>query len=209
MPLPYGARRFGQYTYATRKMPRGGRMIRPGGLGLTTGEIGVVYFSVGRFPTRRETTRLDRSRSGWSSAGPGIVPHPPQPWMRAPWIDASSWWTIANWSASSFLNCLPFPTAGSRWPTTARPPWNGWSSETSRWCLTDLCLPGIGGLDLIREIRQRDLPVTVIVMTGHASIDSAVAAMKLGAYDYLLKPIDSVRLERPRRAGARGPQAPG
>src|SRR4051794_6049497 len=60
--------------------------------------------------------------------------------------------------------------------------------------LTDLCLPGINGLDLIREIRQRDLPVTAIVMTGHASIDSAVAAMKLGAYDYLLKPIDSVRL---------------
>ncbi|MCA1684932.1 MAG: sigma-54 dependent transcriptional regulator, partial [Planctomycetia bacterium] len=61
--------------------------------------------------------------------------------------------------------------------------------------LTDLCLPGISGLDLIREIRQRDLPVTVVVMTAHASIDSAVAAMKLGAYDYLLKPIDSVRLE--------------
>ena len=61
--------------------------------------------------------------------------------------------------------------------------------------LTDLRLPGIGGLDLIREIRQRDLPVTVIVMTGHASIDSAVEAMKLGAYDYLNKPIDPVRLE--------------
>jgi two-component system NtrC family response regulator len=38
------------------------------------------------------------------------------------------------------------------------------------------------------------LPVTAIVMTGHASIDSAVAAMKLGAYDYLLKPIDALRL---------------
>src|SRR5947209_20549249 len=49
--------------------------------------------------------------------------------------------------------------------------------------LTDLCLPGVGGLDLIREIRGRDLPATVIVMTGHASIDSAVEAMKLGAYD--------------------------
>jgi two-component system NtrC family response regulator len=61
--------------------------------------------------------------------------------------------------------------------------------------LTDLYLPGIAGLDLIREIRQRNLPVTVIVMTGHASIDSAVAAMKLGAYDYLLKPIDAVRLK--------------
>ncbi|MDR3634859.1 MAG: response regulator, partial [Isosphaeraceae bacterium] len=61
--------------------------------------------------------------------------------------------------------------------------------------LIDLCLPGISGLDLIREIRERDLPVTTIVLTGHASIDTAVAAMKLGAYDYLLKPIDSVRLE--------------
>lgn len=61
--------------------------------------------------------------------------------------------------------------------------------------ITDLLLPGISGLDLIREIRQRDLPVTVIVMTGYASIDSAVDAMKLGAYDYMLKPIDSIRME--------------
>jgi two-component system NtrC family response regulator len=61
--------------------------------------------------------------------------------------------------------------------------------------LTDLSLPGIGGLELIREIRRRNLPVTVIVMTAHGSIDSAVAAMKLGAYDYLLKPIDVVRLQ--------------
>ena len=61
--------------------------------------------------------------------------------------------------------------------------------------ITDLCLPTISGIDLIREIRERNLPVTVIVMTGHASIDTAVEAMKLGAYDYLLKPIDHVRLE--------------
>jgi two-component system NtrC family response regulator len=61
--------------------------------------------------------------------------------------------------------------------------------------LTDLYLPEMSGLDLIREIRERNLPVTVIVMTGHGSVDSAVAAMKLGAYDYLLKPIDAVRLK--------------
>ena len=54
--------------------------------------------------------------------------------------------------------------------------------------LTDLCLPGIGGLDLIREVRQRDLPVTVIVMTGHASIDCAGhRRRKFGAHDYLLE----------------------
>jgi two-component system NtrC family response regulator len=56
--------------------------------------------------------------------------------------------------------------------------------------LTDLRLPGISGLDLIREVRGRNLPLTVIVMTGHGSIDSAVEAMKLGAYDYIHKPVD-------------------
>jgi two-component system NtrC family response regulator len=61
--------------------------------------------------------------------------------------------------------------------------------------ITDLRLPGISGIDLLREIRERDLPVTVIVMTGYATVESAVEAMKLGAYDVLLKPIDAVRLD--------------
>src|SRR6056297_318958 len=58
--------------------------------------------------------------------------------------------------------------------------------------IIDLYLEGKGieGMDLIREIRQRDLPVTIIVMTAHASIDTAVEAMKLGAYDFVTKPID-------------------
>jgi two-component system, NtrC family, response regulator AtoC len=61
--------------------------------------------------------------------------------------------------------------------------------------LTDLRLPGISGLDLIREIRDRELPVTVIVMTGYATVESAVEAMKLGAYDLIQKPLDNIRLE--------------
>src|SRR5262249_49793540 len=61
--------------------------------------------------------------------------------------------------------------------------------------LTDLRLPGISGLELIREIRDRELPVTVIVMTGHATVEAAVEGMKLGAYGLMLKPIDSIRLE--------------
>ena len=61
--------------------------------------------------------------------------------------------------------------------------------------LTDLRLPGMNGLDLIRAIRERELPVTVIVMTGYATVESAVEAMKLGAYDLILKPIDTIRLE--------------
>jgi two-component system response regulator AtoC len=61
--------------------------------------------------------------------------------------------------------------------------------------LTDLRLPGISGLDLIREIRSRDLPVTVIVMTGYATVEAAVEAMKLGAYDLIQKPLDHIRLD--------------
>ena len=56
--------------------------------------------------------------------------------------------------------------------------------------LTDLRMAGLDGMDLIREIQQRGLPVTVIVMTGDSSIHEAVEAIRLGAYDFLLKPID-------------------
>ena len=61
--------------------------------------------------------------------------------------------------------------------------------------LVDLRLPGIDGLELLHEVRKRELPVTVIVMTGHASVDATVEAMKLGAYDFLTKPIEPDNLE--------------
>jgi DNA-binding NtrC family response regulator len=60
--------------------------------------------------------------------------------------------------------------------------------------LTDLKMPGVDGMQLIQEIRKRDMPVTVIVATGHGSIDDAVQAMRLGAYDFLTKPIDADHL---------------
>jgi DNA-binding NtrC family response regulator len=56
--------------------------------------------------------------------------------------------------------------------------------------ITDLRMPGFDGMQLIKEIRERGLPVTVIVTTGHGSIDEAVQAIRLGAYDFLTKPID-------------------
>ncbi len=56
--------------------------------------------------------------------------------------------------------------------------------------LTDLKMPGVDGMALIEEVQRRRLPVTVIVTTGHGSIDEAVRAMRLGAYDFLTKPID-------------------
>ncbi len=56
--------------------------------------------------------------------------------------------------------------------------------------LTDLRLPGLDGIDFLKEVQRRNLPVTVIVITGDGSIDEAVQAIHLGAYDFLTKPID-------------------
>jgi DNA-binding NtrC family response regulator len=56
--------------------------------------------------------------------------------------------------------------------------------------ITDLRMPRMDGMQLIKEVQERSLPVTVIVTTGHGSIDEAVQAIRLGAYDFLTKPID-------------------
>src|SRR5271167_3702043 len=62
--------------------------------------------------------------------------------------------------------------------------------------LLDLRLPGTGGLEVLREIKRRRPETLVIVMTGFATVQSAVQAMKLGAYDYITKPFnfDELRL---------------
>jgi two-component system response regulator AtoC len=59
--------------------------------------------------------------------------------------------------------------------------------------LTDLKLPDGTGMDIFQEVQSRDV-VELIVMTGHASVDSAVDALRLGAADYLVKPINMQRL---------------
>ncbi|WP_337176224.1 sigma-54 dependent transcriptional regulator [Paludisphaera sp.] len=60
--------------------------------------------------------------------------------------------------------------------------------------VTDLRMPKIDGMKLMAEIQARRLPVTVIVTTGHGSIDDAVHAMRMGAYDFLTKPPDPQHL---------------
>ena len=60
--------------------------------------------------------------------------------------------------------------------------------------ITDLRMPKVSGMDLLREIQARKLPVTVVVTTGYGSIDEAVEAMQRGAYDFLTKPVEPDRL---------------
>jgi len=59
--------------------------------------------------------------------------------------------------------------------------------------ITDLKMPRLDGMQLLRKLRTEQPELQVIMLTAHGSIDSAVEAMKLGAFDYLQKPISSLR----------------
>jgi DNA-binding NtrC family response regulator len=56
--------------------------------------------------------------------------------------------------------------------------------------LLDLRLPGMGGLEVLKEVKRRRPETVVVVMTGYASVQSAVQAMKQGAFDYVTKPFN-------------------
>ena len=62
--------------------------------------------------------------------------------------------------------------------------------------MVDLRMPDVGGLDVLRAIRDIDPRCQAVLMTGHASVETAVEAIKLGAMDYLSKPLDFARLEQ-------------
>jgi two-component system, LuxR family, response regulator FixJ len=73
-------------------------------------------------------------------------------------------------SAAAFLEVLP--------------------SIKSGCVVTDVRMPEISGIDLLRKVRELDLRLPVIVMTGHGDVPLAVEAMKIGAADFLEKPFD-------------------
>ena len=72
--------------------------------------------------------------------------------------------------------------------------------------VTDLKMPRVDGLQLLEEVQKRRLPADVIITTGFGTIDHAVQAMRLGAADFLTKPINLEHLrlviQRLARAGA-------
>ncbi|MDY0131799.1 MAG: response regulator [Desulforegulaceae bacterium] len=56
--------------------------------------------------------------------------------------------------------------------------------------ILDVKMPGMDGVEVLREIKREKPLIEVIMLTGHSTTDSAIEGMKLGAYDYLLKPCD-------------------
>jgi DNA-binding NtrC family response regulator len=62
--------------------------------------------------------------------------------------------------------------------------------------LADLKMPKLDGLSLLRELQQRQIQTECIIITGQATVDSAVQAMQQGAYDYIEKPLNADKLNR-------------
>jgi two-component system response regulator FixJ len=96
-------------------------------------------------------------------------------------------------SATAFLNLLPQVKPGC--------------------VVTDVRMPGLSGIDLLRRMRELDIALPVIVITGHGDVPLAVEAMKFGAVDFLEKPFDdevllgAVRSALNARAGDQERQA--
>jgi DNA-binding NtrC family response regulator len=61
--------------------------------------------------------------------------------------------------------------------------------------LTDLVLPEMDGLTLLQKLKETGRPPIVLLVTGHGTVESAVEAMRHGAFDYLTKPVDATRLQ--------------
>jgi DNA-binding NtrC family response regulator len=69
--------------------------------------------------------------------------------------------------------------------------------------IIDVKMPGMDGLELLRRIQRDHARTAVVLLTGHASVEMGVQGMELGAFDYLLKPVDlDELLDIARRAAA-------
>jgi DNA-binding NtrC family response regulator len=62
--------------------------------------------------------------------------------------------------------------------------------------LLDILMPGIDGITVLKEIKKTRPAIEVIMLTGNASVETAIEGMQLGAFDYLLKPVDLDNLYR-------------
>ena len=66
--------------------------------------------------------------------------------------------------------------------------------------VTDIKMPEMDGLELLQNVLEMDKQIMVIFLTGYPSLDTAIAALKTGAYDYLVKPVNldelKLRIER-------------
>src|SRR6478672_3961970 len=61
--------------------------------------------------------------------------------------------------------------------------------------ISDLVMPRMGGLELLRALKDEGTAITTVILTAQGTVETAVEAIKEGAYDYLTKPVDPQRLK--------------
>ncbi len=101
------------------------------------------------------------------------------------WIaddDSAIRWVIEKSLACAEISCSSF-ASGDRL-------WQALEVERPRVILSDVRMPGTGGISLLARIQRRFPEVPVIIMTAHSDLDSAVTAYQAGASEYLPKPFD-------------------
>ena len=70
--------------------------------------------------------------------------------------------------------------------------------------ILDLQMPGVDGIEVLRKIKELKPLIEVIMLTGHATVETAIEGMKLGAFDFLIKPTETEELvEKINRAFGR------
>jgi DNA-binding NtrC family response regulator len=70
--------------------------------------------------------------------------------------------------------------------------------------ILDVKMPGMDGIETLREIKRKQPLVEVVMLTGHATVETAIEGMRLGAFDYLMKPCDmDVLISKVRGAASR------
>jgi len=75
-------------------------------------------------------------------------------------------------------------------------------NHTVEVMVSDLKMPGMNGLELLAKAREKDPDLRMVILTGFGDMKSAVEALRLGAYDYLNKPVDAERLIQTLKIGA-------
>jgi len=90
--------------------------------------------------------------------------------------------TVASILKDEGYQAISFPDAESFWQKL--------DTMEPSLVLLDVWLPGIDGMQLLKRLRERFPVLPIIMMSGHAGIDAAVAAIKAGAYDFLEKPLN-------------------
>ncbi len=64
------------------------------------------------------------------------------------------------------------------------------ANESFDVAILDLMMPGLSGLDTLRQIKEIDKTLPVIMLTGHGSTKDGMEGMRMGAFDFLMKPLD-------------------